>query len=162
MLCWLRRRRGFFVLSDKPNNFATNNCLNILIFILPCCNFVNRRSVYNRNSQKESDAKFSVPFDCFSNWGGIRNHLVGIISTTLSFVIFNNSRWFYCCERTKREIIVETTAWATRVTKISMGAPSRERLVLLHAWPHGDFFESTRASQRVQSITYLTYTYASV
>ena len=31
-----------------------------------------------------------------------------------------------------------------------MGAPSRERLVLLHAWPDGDFFEKTRGSQRVK------------
>ena len=31
-----------------------------------------------------------------------------------------------------------------------MGAPSRERLVLLHAWPDGDFFENTRGSQRVK------------
>ena len=30
-----------------------------------------------------------------------------------------------------------------------MGAPSRERLVLLHAWPDGNFFEKTRGSQRV-------------
>ena len=31
-----------------------------------------------------------------------------------------------------------------------MGAPSWERLVLLHACPDGDFFENTRGSQRVK------------
>ena len=31
-----------------------------------------------------------------------------------------------------------------------MGAPSRERLVLVHAYSDGDFFENTRASQRVK------------
>ena len=31
-----------------------------------------------------------------------------------------------------------------------MRAPSRERLVLLHAWPDGDFFENTPSSQRVK------------
>ena len=31
-----------------------------------------------------------------------------------------------------------------------MGASNRERLVLLHAWPDGDFFENTRGSQRVK------------
>ena len=29
-----------------------------------------------------------------------------------------------------------------------MGVPSRERLVLRHAWPHEDFSENTRGSQR--------------
>ena len=29
----LRRRQGLFVFSDSPNNFATNNRPNILIFI---------------------------------------------------------------------------------------------------------------------------------
>ena len=48
----------------------------------------------------------------------------------------------------KREIVLETTTLAIRVTKISMGAPSRERLVLLCAWPRADFFENTRGSQR--------------
>ena len=31
-----------------------------------------------------------------------------------------------------------------------MGVPSRERLVLRHAWPHEDFSENTRGSQRVK------------
>ena len=55
--------------------------------------------------------------------------------------------------QTKREIILETTAWATHITKISMGAPSRERSVLLHAWPDGDFLENTRGSQRVKKVS---------
>ena len=33
-----------------------------------------------------------------------------------------------------------------------MGAPSKKRLVLLHAWPDGDFFENTRGSQRVNLV----------
>ena len=37
-----------------------------------------------------------------------------------------------------------------RITKISIGAPGRERLVLLHAWPDGDFFENTHGSERVK------------
>ena len=49
-------------------------------------------------------------------------------------------------------IILETTTWATRITKILMGAPSKERLVLLHAWPDEDFFENTRGSQRVKEV----------
>ena len=45
-----------------------------------------------------------------------------------------------------------------RITKISIGAPGRERLVLLHAWPDGDFLENTCDSQRVKELKETTDT----
>ena len=92
------------------------------IYILPCCNFVNRQSVYDRNSQKESNVKFSVPFDSLSNCGGKRNHLVGIIYATHSFIIFNNSFGFNV---------------ANKRNERSFLRPTHERLALLkYRWEH--------------------------
>jgi hypothetical protein len=42
--------------------------------------------------------------------------------------------------------------FCTALQKISIVVPSRERSVLLQAWPDGDFSDNTRTRQRVKRI----------